>query len=1195
MSDHLQPSDQAVRHQVLDPAQSWIVQAPAGSGKTGLLIQRYLVLLGRADEPEEVIAITFTRKASAEMRARVLQALAKAGQPSTNDFEQLTGELAAAVLRRDAERGWGIIMNPGRLRIQTIDSLCVSLVRQMPVLSRFGSPLQTTDDADSLYLEAAQATIGQISSNSAVAQDARQLLVYLDNDTARIETLLVDMLAHRDRWLRYLYVRDRSTLEAGLVRLRQEVSGALHHKVSQWPAALQEELVAVTRYAASSMAVSHPASPIAACETMTGIPGSQEEDVTVWQGIATMLLSQAGEWRKKHTIDNGFPPGDGKSGKEIARSWKKRVEALVMAIGEGEVCRQLLHETRLLPPAGYTDAQWQILQAMLRLLRHAVAELKLVFRSHGMVDHTEIAQAALHALGEADAPTDLALSLDYGIRHLLMDEFQDTSVSQYELIRKLTAGWEPGDGRSMFVVGDPMQSVYRFREAEVGLFLHARIAGIGHIRLQSVSLSANFRSQRGIVDWVNGVFSTIMPAEENAATGAVPYSHSVAVHEALDGEAVTIHPFYKKNDPAEVATVVTLIRQIRLTRPGDTVALLVRNRTHLNDIVPLLREAGLRFRALEIESLQRRQIVQDLFALTRALIHVSDRTGWLALLRAPWCGLLLADIHALIMMGNVAGNGQTTDRPGKPDAGMADNADSADTGLTEPARTGQAVSERTVWELINDEQCASVVSPDGYRRLSYLREVMGECLHYRCRQPLRMTVETAWRVLGGEACLGSAAEREDAAAYFDYLEARETAGSVMDLSAFEQGLTKLYARPDPLADDTLQVMTIHKAKGLEFDHVIIPRLSRLPRRTGKRLLVWMERPRAGFAAAGQHHSFEADLLVAPLEETGAGKDLLYAWLGKLEYSRERLESERLLYVAATRAKQRLHLLGSLERVADHDGDTVVSPPPARSLLARLWPVTSVQEQYCLPLSASGGAVVPDNRGNDKGTDEAHTVQSGRFMQRLVSGWTLPAPLPDVAWQGSREKVWRQDEVEFSWAGETARITGVIVHRWLQIIARSAMKDWNPSRIKALYSVFGHQLEASGVRSDEIGIATGKVVAALVHSVSDPRGQWLLGPQQEAENEWRLTAMVAGVCTSLAIDRTFRDVDGCYWVIDYKTSSHSGAGAEAFLDREQQRYRPQLDRYAAVMRMAGKSPVKCGLYFPLLQGWREWRDDDPDDQ
>jgi ATP-dependent helicase/nuclease subunit A len=128
--------------------------------------------------------------------------------------------------------------------------------------------------------------------------------------------------------------------------------------------------------------------------------------------------------------------------------------------------------------------------------------------------------AAQRALGEPEEPTDLALSLDYQIRHLLVDEFQDTSVSQFSLLEKLTAGWQRGDGRTIFVVGDPMQSIYRFREAEVGLFLKACGDGIGAIPLELVRLSANFRSDKGIVDWVNATFPSVLPTEEEITTGA---------------------------------------------------------------------------------------------------------------------------------------------------------------------------------------------------------------------------------------------------------------------------------------------------------------------------------------------------------------------------------------------------------------------------------------------------------------------------------------------------------------------------------------------------------------------------------------------------------------------------------------------------------------------------------------------------
>ena len=138
---------------------------------------------------------------------------------------------------------------------------------------------------------------------------------------------------------------------------------------------------------------------------------------------------------------------------------------------ESESLREVLDMLYDLPPATYTDAQWRVIAAIGNLLKHATATLRLVFAVHAQVDFTEVAQAALHALGEDDAPTDLALALDYRVQHLLVDEFQDTSITQYELIAKLTAGWQPGDGRTLFAVGDPMQSIYRFREAEVGEFL----------------------------------------------------------------------------------------------------------------------------------------------------------------------------------------------------------------------------------------------------------------------------------------------------------------------------------------------------------------------------------------------------------------------------------------------------------------------------------------------------------------------------------------------------------------------------------------------------------------------------------------------------------------------------------------------------------------------------------------------------
>ena len=120
---------------------SFIVEAPAGAGKTELLTQRYLKLLQTVAEPEEIIAITFTNKAAAEMRLRILESLMKAARQEipTQAHKQTTYDLSITALQRSQQLNWQLLENPSRLRIFTIDSLCAHLARQMPLMSRFGS------------------------------------------------------------------------------------------------------------------------------------------------------------------------------------------------------------------------------------------------------------------------------------------------------------------------------------------------------------------------------------------------------------------------------------------------------------------------------------------------------------------------------------------------------------------------------------------------------------------------------------------------------------------------------------------------------------------------------------------------------------------------------------------------------------------------------------------------------------------------------------------------------------------------------------------------------------------------------------------------------------------------------------------------------------------------------------------------
>src|SRR6187200_2247585 len=154
----LAAADDAARATALDVSRSFIVQAPAGSGKTTVLTQRYLALLATVDEPEEVLAITFTRKAAGEMRERVLKALAGDIQPRS-PADRLTLELAARARARAEARNWGLEDSAARLRIQTIDSFHGSLARALPITSRGQFGLRVADDTSDLYKLAARATM----------------------------------------------------------------------------------------------------------------------------------------------------------------------------------------------------------------------------------------------------------------------------------------------------------------------------------------------------------------------------------------------------------------------------------------------------------------------------------------------------------------------------------------------------------------------------------------------------------------------------------------------------------------------------------------------------------------------------------------------------------------------------------------------------------------------------------------------------------------------------------------------------------------------------------------------------------------------------------------------------------------------------------------------------------------------------
>ena len=1127
-------SDAREREQALDPGLSFIVQAPAGAGKTELLTQRYLRLLATVSNPEEILAITFTRKAAAEMRRRIILALDRAGNPEPPDkgHQRTTWELARTVLDQDRLLGWELAASPGRLRVQTVDALSAFLTSSMPVLSNAGGTLRISEHPEDLFQEAAQRTIDLVWTDPEQAGPVSALLLHLDNDALKLRQLLVAMLARRDQWLRHLTAWDdedriRQVLESGLQRV---IRDALEEVRSAIPERFAAELLDCARYAARNLQARSARSEITACLDLENLPGTDIADLPAWLGLADMLLTRKGEWRSSVTKAQGFPAPS--AARDPARKvrceeMKGLWQALVSNLAASGPLRDHLHGLRTLPSPEYSQGQWSVMLDLAEVLKLAAAQLELVFQDTGDVDFVEVSIRALEALGGEDSPTDLALSLDYRIQHILMDEFQDTSLTQLELLDRLTAGWQPDDGRTFFAVGDPMQSIYGFREAEVGLFLRARVQGLRQVPLTFLQLSMNFRSDQSIVNWVNAAFPLVFPSEEDSVLGAVPFMPSRSVLDLQGPEpAVSIHPFCERSPEAEARAVLELLKQARQSGPGETAAVLVRSRSHLAAIVPVLREAGVRFQAMEIEALAERQVVQDLMALARALSHPADRLAWLAILRAPWCGLSLADLDALA--------GEEPSRP-VPD------------GLFDARRLAR-------------------LSPDGRQRVQRLTGVLEKVLPLRGRVRLRDLVETTWLQLGGPACTRSRSDLEDGAVFLDLLEAEIQSGQLSDLTTLENRLMQLYAQPDAEAGPEVQLMTIHKAKGLEFDTVILPGLGLPPRRGPRELLVWLER-----IAEDQSRS----LLMAPIAEAGADSDPAYAYIKQVLARKSSLEDGRLLYVACTRAIRHLHLLGHVRATAARS-----LAPESGALLSLLWP--AVQSEF----EARLDSIEPERMDGARGDQRLQPR-----LTRLVLDWELPGLQPGIR-VASREPTLSEPMSEaelpsFDWAGEAVRIAGTVVHQWLMIICRQGIGAWDAGRVKGLAPAIRDQVGRHGLPADQLETTADRIILALVSSLSQETGRWILSGHHEDRCELPLSGRLRDRLVNVVIDRTFVDDLGTRWIIDYKSGFHSGGGREEFLDREKERYQGQLELYARLMALTQKNPIRLGLYFPLLGGWREW--------
>lgn len=1184
--------DAEARERALRVDTSFVVEAPAGSGKTGLLIQRYLTLLANGDvqSPEQVLAITFTRAAADEIRERLLSALEAAGSQAPisarDDFALRTRSLAAAALARDRERGWALLADPQRLRVRTIDSVCSEIVRTVPVMSGGGATLKATEQPRALYAQAARRTLLHMGERDTALSDAiERLLLHRNGSVAGCVDLISEMLALREQWGGLLpgQATDLSdeflenTTRPALDRaLEDAICADLQAAENVIPRDLLQQLAIAAADMSGRPGYKDAPSPLLCCAGCPEAPQAFGRDLERWKALASLLITGGNDWRKSYNRNH--------LGLELTRADQARISEISEKLnGDKDVLAALVAVSSL-PGTRYSDTQWALLKALFRVLAQAQLELKLVFGEAGECDFAELALLAQAALNENDGPRSDDAALGTDVRHLLVDEMQDTSISQYALLETLTRDWAD-EGRTLFLVGDPKQSIYLFRQARVERFVRTmQQRKLGEIDLELLQLSTNFRSRPELIDAANANFSRIFQASARPQ-GDIAHTPASASRVAMEGipagetwhAAATAKAQRTEEKKRLVRRHAREIRQVvlewraRPLSPGRTdpwrIAVLVASRQELKPVIAEFRGGGERapipFRAKDVEHLAEQPEILDLLALTSALQHRADRVAWLAVLRAPWCGLSLADLHQLA-------------------------------GADDPKLRRQPVP------LLLQEREAHL-SEDGASRLRAIRPVLESALERSGRVYLPELVETAWYALAADQYLDPAAVR-NAGQFFALLHdaAHERQGDDL-LRAVERRMERLYAAPR-LDDDAVHLTTIHGAKGLEWDVVLIPELDRRAPTVRGRLLEWEEMDSVSDGSAG--------VVFAPIQETYEKNPALNRWVRVKRAERLAAERKRLFYVASTRAREALHLWATAEQ-----RDNGELTPPVRSLLQAAWhaaakhfvgvaprPVlaptgptpaeaqrpTPSEQEVVLQLAA-----VADPAATEALLDHECALPDFGNAFRLPLGTlqTLHASHPQMHLldDTASTEAFARPEGSFR-----ARSLGNAVHAFLEQAARHIAEGNTPDQLLHDLPNWRGRIDAV-LRNDGLGTRDRErllteVETAVANTLRNPTGQWLLSARCEARSEHALTFQETAAAR-VRLDRIFRagalpqSIGNSHlWIVDYKTGSQKIDDREVWVREQRTKYGAQMGTYAAAF--PGET-VNLALWYPALEQLIWW--------
>jgi ATP-dependent helicase/nuclease subunit A len=883
----LPPSDPAIL--ASDPTRSVWVSAHAGTGKTHTLTSRVARLLLAGTDPQRILCLTFTKAAAAEMQERLFRQLGAWAMLDDAALRQTIAGIGGEAGDLDRARCLfaQALETPGGLKILTIHAFCQLVLSRFPLEAGIAPAFEVLDDqsARALAAEARNRVLEKAGGGELLLAAAVNHLVGEAGEGALTGLLDSGLGADRRRLDRFF----EGLGDTGLM----EAAQAAHGAPEQSAETLARDFCTQLRHdiddlkQARDTLLGGSANDLKQAERLTSFLAA-DFDGGAFPLIVDAMLTREGEMRASLMT------------KKLADRFGAQL-AFLQSL-QARVC-DIARQWRAARAAALGAAALTLLDAVRR-------EYESAKRARGVLDYNDLILATRNLLGRAGAASWVLYKLDNGIHHVLVDEAQDTSPEQWDILKHLTGDFFAGESniavaRTVFAVGDEKQSIFSFQGADPAQFAvnrahFAALTSAGGQALLDQPLTVSRRSAPQILDFVDKVFEP-ETARAGLTSGNAPFRH-LAHRDAPGG--IEVWPPLKPGDEEErdiyrpvdagaadspvaqlagkiaaricdwLATGATLPGHAAPISPGDIMILLPRRNPFGGEVIRQLKQRGVPVAGADRMVLTEQIAAMDLMALGRFVLQQEDDLNLAALLRSPLCGLDEEALRALaqdrtgdLWSALVAAQQAVRGSEGPPASGG---------GAQNPYRAEYAKAHAFLSEML---AMADYAPPFEF---------------YAHALSARGGKEKLLARLGPEAA--------DAIDEFLSLTLAQERGATASLQGFlawlEQGGVEI-KRDMERGRDEVRVMTVHGAKGLEADIVFLPDTTTLREPRAAHLLFDGEAPL--YPAAGA---------LAPERVKAAQERAKEDW---------RREQRRLLYVALTRSRDRLIVCGFENRHGTKEG------------------------------------------------------------------------------------------------------------------------------------------------------------------------------------------------------------------------------------------------------------------------------------